>query len=544
VALGGLGEFGMNLTVYRWGDDCLVIDAGVMFPGEEHLGINVVIPDLSFLEDCGTLHGVVLTHGHEDHVGALPYLLSRHDVPVYASPYTLGLVRHRLAEHEDLGRGDLHALGDKPVTLGPFTVEALPVAHSIPQSRMLLVRTPIGNVLHATDFKLDPDPVDGVGTDLDRLAQLGREGVLLALSDSTNADRPGRTPGERNVAAAIEPLVARATGRVFVTTFASHVHRIQLLGQLAARHGRKLALVGASLERHAGVAEGLGLLTLSSGSHVSADELGGMPPERALIVASGSQGEPMSALARIAVGKHRQAEIGAGDLVIHSARVIPGNEKSIARMINHLLRRGAEVITAADAPVHVSGHAAADELQELLRLVRPRFLIPIHGEYRQLAAHAQLAVNTGLECSRIQLADSGDVVAVSPESISIVDRVHVGQVFIDATLDEVDLSILRDRRRLAGDGIVVPVVAVHRESGAVNGYPEIMTRGFVPISEDGDEHLMAEARRVVAESLADATPEERSDEGLLRVRIQSELRRFLRRRTNRRPLVIPVILEL
>jgi ribonuclease J len=542
--LGGLGEFGMNLMVYRCGDDCLVVDAGVMFPGEEHLGVNVVIPDLSFLEDCGTLHGVVLTHGHEDHVGALPYLLSRHDVPVYASPYTLGLVRHRLAEHEDLGRGDLRVLDDEPVAIGPFTVEPLPVAHSIPQSRMLLVRTPIGNVLHATDFKLDPDPVDGVGTDPDRLARIGREGVLVALSDSTNADRPGTTPGEHNVASAIEPLVARATGRVFVTTFASHVHRIQLLGQLAARHGRKLALVGASLERHAGIAEGLGLLPLPPASHISADELQDLPPERVLIVASGSQGEPMSALARIAVGKHRQAEIAEGDLVIHSARVIPGNEKSIARMINHLLRRGAEVVTGADAPVHVSGHAAADELRELLRLTRPRFLVPIHGEYRQLAAHARLAVESGIEHRRVQIADSGDVIAVSPESISIVDRVHVGQVFIDATLDEVDLSVLRDRRRLAGDGIVVPVVAVHRESGAVNGYPEIMARGFVPISEEGDKHLMSEARRVVADSLAEATPEERSDEGLLRVRIQTELRRFLRRRTNRRPLVIPVILEL
>jgi ribonuclease J len=544
VALGGLGEFGMNLMVYRWGEDCIVVDAGVMFPGEEHLGINVVIPDLSYLETCGTIHGVVLTHGHEDHVGALPYLLSRHDAPVYASPYTLGLVRHRLAEHEDLGGAALRRLDDRPVTLGPFEVEALPVAHSIPQSRMLLVRTPLGNVLHATDFKFDPDPVDGVGTDRERLARFGREGVLVVLSDSTNADRPGTTPGERTVAAAIEPLVASATGRVFVTTFASHVHRIQLLGQVAARHGRKLALVGASLERHAGVAEGLGLLPLSPGSHIPADELADMAPERVLIVASGSQGEPMSALARIAVGKHRQAEIATGDLVIHSGRVIPGNEKSIARMINHLLRRGAEVVTAADAPVHVSGHAAADELRELLRLVRPRFLVPIHGEYRQLAAHARLAADIGIDPSHIQLADSGDVVAVSPESISIVDRVHVGQVFIDATLDEVDLSVLRDRRRLAGDGIVVPVVAVHRESGAVNGYPEIMTRGFVPIGEDGDRHLMAEARRVVAETLADATPEERTDEGLLRVRIQSELRRFLRRRTNRRPLVIPVILEL
>jgi ribonuclease J len=544
VALGGLGEFGMNLMVYHFGDDCLVVDAGVMFPGEEHLGIDVVIPDLSYLETCGKLHGVVLTHAHEDHVGALPYLLSRHQVPVYASPYTLGLVGRRLSEHEHASRADLRTLHDTPVALGPFTVEALPVAHSIPQSRMLLVRTPGGNVVHTADFKLDPDPVDGIGTDLERLARIGREGVRVLLSDSTNADRPGTTPPERSVAAAIEPLVARAPGRVLVTTFASHVHRIRLLGALAARHGRKLALVGTSLERHAGVAEELGMMPLPPGSTIPADEVASLPPERVLIVASGSQGEPLSALARIAVGKHRQVEVEPGDLVIHSARAIPGNGKSIARMVNHLLRRGAEVITAADAPVHVSGHAAADELRELLHLLRPQFLIPVHGEYRQLAAHARLAVEAGIDRSRIQLADSGDVIAVSPEGISIVDRVHVGQVSIDATLDEVDLSILRDRRRLAGDGIVVPVVAVHRKTGMVDGYPEIMARGFVPIGEEGNEDLMFEARRVVAASLAEATPEERGDEGLLRARIQKELRRFLRRRTRRRPLVIPVILEL
>lgn len=534
----------MNLMVYRWGDDCLVVDAGMMFPGEEHLGIDVVIPDLSFLDGCGSLHGLVVTHGHEDHVGALPYLLQRHDLPVHASPYTLGLIRRRLAEHPELGRPALRPLDDGPLALGPFTVEALPVAHSIPQSRLLVVRTPLGSVVHTADFKLDPAPVDGVGTDLDALARLGQRGVLALLSDSTNADRPGTTPGERTIAPAIDSLVAGASGRVIVTTFASHIHRIQLVGEIAARHGRRLALVGASLEGHAGVAEELGLLALPAGSRLPPEEIADRPRESVLVVASGSQGEPMSSMARIALGRHRHVKLDPGDLVIHSARQIPGNEKSIARLVDHLMRRGAEVVTGADAPVHVSGHAARDELRRVLELLRPRLFVPIHGEYRQLAAHARLAVDCGIAPSRVQIADSGDVIELSADGVSVTDRVRVGRVFLDGTLDEVDLSVLRDRRRLAEDGIVVPVVAVRRESGAVDGYFEIMARGFVPIHEEGDGRLMVEARQVVADSLAEATPEERADETQLRARIQSELKRFLRRRTNRRPLVIPVILEI
>jgi ribonuclease J len=544
IPLGGLGEFGANVMVYRWGADCLVVDAGLMFPGEEHHGVDVVLPDLSFLDACGELHGVVLTHGHEDHVGALPYLIARHDVPVYASPYTLGLVRSRLGEHDLPRSQDLRALDGGPRRLGPFTVEGFPVTHSIPQSRLLVVRTPAGTVVHTADYKLDPGPDRRESTDVERLARLGREGVDVLLGDSTNADRPGRTPSEASVAAAIEPLVADAPGRVIVSTFSSHVERIRNLGHIAARHGRKLALVGASLERHAEVAERLGLLSLPAGSRALPDEVETLAPDRLLIVAAGSQAEPMSALSRIALGRHRQVRLEPQDRVIHSARVIPGSEKSIGRTINNLLRRGAEVITAADAPVHVSGHASRDELHEMIVRLQPRYLLPIHGEYRQLLAHARLAAEAGLDRSRVLLADSGDVVALGDAGLAIVDRVHVGHVFLDATFDEVDRAVLRDRRRLADDGVVVPVVAVHRESGAVNGYPRIMARGFVPIGEDGDADLLTEARRVVVESLDEATSEERRDEALLRARIQSELRRFLRRRTRRSPLVVPVILEL
>lgn len=545
IPLGGLGEFGLNLMVYRWGQDCLIVDAGMMFPGAEHLGVDVVIPNLSFLEQCGRLHAVILTHAHEDHIGALPYLLARYDVPAYCTSYTEGLIRKRLTEHGLLRESSVRPLpiDGTPLAFGPFVVESLAAAHSIPQARMLILRTPLGTVVHTADFKLDPHPPDGAGTDLHRLAQLGREGVLALLSDSTNADQPGFTPGERTVTRTLDRLLGQHAGRVVVTTFASQIQRLQQLARVARRHGRRMALVGSSLQSHVEVAERLGLLELPPDVRVPPDGVMELPAGRALIVASGSQGEPMSAMARIAVNKHREVEVHPGDLVIHSARVIPGNATSIGRMINHLLRRGAEVITAADAPVHVSGHPAQDELRLLLQLLRPRYLIPIHGEYRQLQAHARLAIDFGLDKAAVLLADSGDLIALDGRRIEIVERVPVGQVFIDATLDEVDLSILRERKRAAWDGIVVPVVAVDRSKGAIDGYPDIMTRGFVPPSEP-DDGLMQEARGVVAQTLAEATPEERSDEGLLKARIQTDLRRFLRRRTQRNPLIIPVIVEL
>lgn len=544
IPLGGLGEFGMNLMLYRHGDDCIVVDSGMMFPGAEHLGVDVVIPNLSYLEACGTIHGVVLTHGHEDHTGALPYLLASHDLPVFGTPFTLGLVRERLTEHDLSHQDFLRPLptDGAPLPLGPFTVEALPVAHSIPQAVMLLLRTPVGNVVHTADFKLDPTPIDGVGADLETLARLGKEGVVALLSDSTNADQPGFTPGERSVTPVLDSLIAAAERRVFVTCFASNVNRMQQVIDLAARHRRKVALLGASMLAHAEVAERLGLLRIPAGARVDADAAMDLPPEGALFLVTGSQGEPLSALARIAVDEHREARVEEGDLVIHSARTIPGNEKSVGRMVNHLLRRGAEVVTQANAPVHVSGHPSRDELKLLLGLLQPRFLVPIHGEYRQLREHARLGREAGLDRDAVLLADSGDVIALTEATCEVADRVPVGQVFIDAALEEVEIDVLRDRRRIAGDGIVVTVIAVDRESGAVNGTPEIVCRGFVP--ENDQDGVLDDARGVVVASLSEATPEERADEGLLKARIQADLKRFIRRRTQRRPLIIPVIVEL
>ncbi len=544
IPLGGLGEFGMNLMVYRHGGDCLVVDAGMMFPGAEHLGVDVVIPDLTFLDDCGTIHAAVVTHGHEDHIGALPFLLDRHDVPVYATPLTTALIRRRLGEH-DLDAGEnLRPLpiDGQAVRLGPFVVEALPVAHSIPHTVMLVVRTPAGTVLHTADFKLDPLPLDGVGLDLDRLAELGREGVLALLSDSTNADVPGFTPGEQTVAPAFDELLNRARGRVFVTTFASNVHRLQQVIRLAVRHGRRVAVVGSSMATHIDIAHRLDLLSIPAGTRVDSDAVMDLAPDRTLVLVSGSQGEPVSALARVAVDRHREVRIEDGDMVIHSARVIPGNEKSIGRMFDHLLRRGAEVITGSDAHVHVSGHPCREELRVVLNLVRPRFLMPIHGDYRQLHAHAQLGEEAGLGSERVVLAETGDRVVLGERGASVPDRVPVGKVFIDATLEEVEVSVLRDRRKIAGDGLVVPVVALNRGQGSINGGLEIVSRGFLQGGEEAV--ILSEAKSLAARIVDEATPEERSDEGLLKARLQTELKRFLRRRTQKRPLIIPVILEL
>jgi len=543
VPLGGLGEFGMNLMVYRYGAECLVVDAGVMFPGAEHLGIDVVIPNLSFLDTCGRLRGVVLTHGHEDHIGALPYLLARHEIPVFGTAYTLGLVRARLAEHDHALTSLLHPLplGGEPLQLGPFAVRTFPVTHSIPHSVLLVLHTPVGTIVHTGDYKLDPTSPDGWATDLAQLAALGREGVLAVFGDSTNADRAGWTPGEATVRPAFDALLASAPRRVLVTLFASNVQRMRLLCDLARRHGRRVAFVGSSIVAHAAVAEELGLLDLPVGLRVDVERAMSLPPEQALLLVTGSQGEPTSALARIAVGKHREVEIGEGDRVIHAARAIPGSQKAIGRMVNHLLRRGAEVVDETQTGVHVSGHAAADELRLVLHLLRPRFLVPIHGEFRQLSAHARLAGEMPAGGPQAVLADTGDLLALSPTECSVVDRVPVGQVFIDATLEEVDFQLLRERKQIAGDGLVVPVVAVDPQGLDLPGRIEIVSRGF--LAEDGNG-LFLEAKQMLAESIAAATPEERGDEGLLKARLQTDLKRFLRRRTQRRPLIIPVILEL
>jgi len=542
IPLGGLGEFGMNMMLYRWGSDCLLVDAGMMFPGSEHLGVDVVIPDLDFLDSCGTIHAVVLTHGHEDHIGALPFVLARHDVPVYATPYTRGVSARRLREHRLGGeqRIDLLPEGRERLDIGPYRVSTVEVAHSIPQAVMLVLETPLGTVVHTADFKLDTDPPTGPGTDLERLAEVGRNGVRVLLSDSTNADRPGVTPGERSVGPGLDARIGPATGRVLVTTFSSNIQRIQQLIDCAERHGRKVALIGTSIRAQCEVAETLGLLRIPAGIRYDPSS-SDVAPEQAMLIVTGSQGEPMSALARIALDNHRDVRVEPGDLVIHSARIIPGNETSINRMFNHLLRRGAEVVTAADAPVHVSGHPSREELRQLIELLRPRHLIPIHGEYRQLLAHARLGLECGLAERDVVLADSGDVLSLDDNGCRVTGRIDVGQVFIDAALDEVDPSTIQDRKRAAYEGTVVAVVAVDRGDGSLRRPPELVARGLA--SEDDQTTILEDAARALRVGLARATAEERADEGALRARIHRDLKRHFRRRVQRRPMIIPVIVE-
>lgn len=543
IPLGGLGEFGMNMMIYRWGDDSIIVDAGMMFPGSEHPGVNVIVPDLSALEGCPRVHGLILTHGHDDHVGAVPWLLASRDLPVYATPHTLALVRRRLEEHPQIDTPRLLPLvqGDT-LSLGPFQIEAIVAGHSIPQSRMLLIRTPLGNVVHTADFKLDPHPPDGAQTDLGRLAEIGREGVLALCSDSTNADQPGFTAGELTVTRGIDSVLASSERRVLVTIFASHISRLEQLGQLARKHGRRLALVGSSLQAHAEIAERLGLLHLPAQLRLSGEAVMALPPRHALIVASGSQAESSSSMTRIAAGQHREIQLAEGDRVIHSARVIPGSARAIGRMINGFLRRGVEVITAADAPVHVSGHPSQEELRVLIQLLRPRYLLPIHGEYRQLHSHARLAVQGGLAKDAVCIAETGDVVALDARSISVVDRISARPVFIGSDLASIDPALLRERRRFAGDGVVIAVVALDAAHQLREGYPRLLTRG-VAGADDGPDGVLESVGAALDAALRRGTPSERGDSGWIESTVQTELRRQFRRGGQGEPLILPVVVE-
>jgi len=535
----------MNVMLYRHGEDCLLVDAGLMFPRAEHPGIDVILPDLSYLADCGRLHAVIATHGHEDHIGAIPHLLERHDVPVYGTAYTLDLIAAKLADRGQDPAGRLHTLPEDgtPSHFGPFTVETVAVAHSIPLSKMLVLHTPVGVVVHTADFKLDPDPPDGSGSDLSRLSRLGDAGVLALLADSTNADRPGFTASERAAASGLAQVIAGARGRVLVSTFASNVHRLQQLVRLAVAHDRKLAVVGSSLESHVAVAERHGQLTIPRGVRLSPEQAMELPSRRVLLAVTGSQGEAGSALARIAVGQHRSVEIDEGDMVIHSARIIPGNGDTVGRLFDNLLRRGARVVqNAPGLPVHVSGHPSSQELRLLLQILRPRYLVPIHGDYRQLHAHAAIGRDAGMAAEQVTLAESGDLLALDERTIERVGRVPSGRLFVDRARDEIDPALIRERREMAFDGALFVMVRIDGESRTVAGYPVIVSRGFGP--GQGDESpTLAEAGRRIVEALNELPARQRADRAALEATVSATLRRFLRRREQRQPLIVPIILE-
>jgi ribonuclease J len=548
IPLGGLGEFGMNCMALRYEDDIIVIDAGMMFPEEELLGVDVVIPDFSYLEENRAhVRALLLTHGHEDHIGATPFLLSELDIPVYGTEFTLALAGRRLEEHDLKDRVKLNVVRPgQTVEIGAFKVRFLHVTHSIVSALALAITTPVGVVIHTGDFKVDPTPTDNDMFDLHTFAECGKNGVLLLMSDSTNVDRAGYTESERAVRPRLEDILNRADRRVIVSCFSSSVHRLQQLLDLASEFGRKVCFLGRSMVNVTEIAHSLGLLHIPDRILLRPQDLRSIARDKLMVVISGTQGEPMSALSRVAVDDHKQLSIEQGDTVVLSSRIIPGNEKAIYRMINHLSRRGADVIYGSmNPPVHVSGHASAEELKLVLNLVRPKYFMPIHGEYRQLAKHAALAEHlrfAGLE--ETFLLETGETLLLGSNGARKGPRVNVGRVCIDSgTLDEVveDL-VIRDRRHLSEDGFVLPIVAINKLTGKCEGTPELVSRGFM--SADESSGILHEASLVVARTLELSSAEERTDWGVMKEKIRTDLRRYLSKETSRRPLIMPVILEI
>jgi ribonuclease J len=541
VPLGGLGEIGKNMTVYELGDDVIVVDAGLAFPRDEHLGVDLVLPDFSYLEGRKVL-AVLLTHGHEDHVGALPYVLRELNVErVVATRLTLGLVRSKLEEHGVAAVAELVEADPEgpPLELGAFRIEFVRVAHSIPDSVAIVLETPAGRVVHTGDWKLDHTPVDGLKTDVGRLAEIGNRGVDLVLGDSTNAERPGMTGSERLVGEAFRTLMPLRKGRILVASFASNIHRMQQAADVAVECGRKVAVVGRSMRKNLNIARNLGYLSIPDDAIVPPKDAMELQPDRVLVLCTGSQGEPMSALTRIAYDDHANVAIERGDTVIISAKPVPGNELRVHDAINRLARAGAEVLHQEIAPVHVSGHACSEELRTMLSLLRPRAVMPIHGEYRMLAAHAQLAREAGIPAAGIVLAENGSVVELREGIARIVDRVDAGVTFVDGLgVGDVQDVALRDRRRLSEDGVLIVVTTLALSDGGEIAPPELIARGF-----GEDEVLLGELReeadRVVTALAADGVSEIK----LLQEHLHDEIGQLVYDRTRRRPMILPVVIE-
>ncbi|HUK87436.1 MAG TPA: ribonuclease J [Terriglobales bacterium] len=546
VPLGGLGEFGMNCMAVRWGDDIIVVDAGLMFPESELLGVDIVVPDLSYLlENRRRVRAIVLSHGHEDHIGALPWMLSELNVPVYGTEFTLALVENKLEEHGLLDSADLHEI--RPgvrFKVGPFTLHPIQVTHSLVDCVALAIHTPLGVILHTGDFKVDPTPTDNRLFDLHAFAEYGKDGVLALFQDSTNVERKGYTPSERAVRLKFDEVFARCDRRLFISCFSSSVHRIKLAVEMACEYGRKVALIGRSMNESAEIAEDLGYIELPDGVLIHPGELKSLPPEKVCVLISGTQGEPMSALSRAAVDNHKHAKIEPGDTVVLSSRIIPGNEKAIYRMIDHLFRREAHVIyeDGSSPPVHVSGHASQEELKLIINLVKPRYFIPIHGEYRQLKRHGELAASMHGAVGSVLMAQSGDILEFDELGARKAGQVTVGRVCIDSGSmgDVVEDLVIKDRRHLSEDGIVLPIIAINKLSGKVEAVPEIVTRGFAAATENG---FLDQARGVVMKTLEESSAEEKGDYGVIKEKIRQDLKRFIGKQTQRRPLIMPVILE-
>jgi ribonuclease J len=545
ICLGGLGEIGKNMMVFEYDGRLLVIDAGLSFPRDELLGIDIIIPDFSYVRDrAKQVEAVVITHGHEDHVGALPFLLREVNVPVYATRLTIGMIRSKLEEHGLAASADLREISsDKPEQIGPFRCDFINVAHSIPDAvGVAVTMAEVGTVIHSGDFKLDPNPIDKRRTDLGKFGDLGSKGVLLLMSDSTNAEIEGVTAPEKSVGKTLDQVFSQAPGRIIAASFASHIHRIQQVVDVARRHRRKLTVVGRSMVKNVQIARDLGYLKVPEEMLISLGEINDYSPKKVCILSTGSQGEPLSAITRMAYGDHKRIKLGGDDTVILSARPIPGNEVSVNNVINLLFKRGVEVVYESIAPVHVSGHGSREEQKMLINLTQPKYFMPIHGEYRHLHFHAQLAGEMGMDKRRIIMAANGDVVELSEGKVRLNGSVDAGMTFVDG-LEAGDIQdvTLRDRQKLARDGTFIVVAAIREQDGTPVSPPDITAKGFVYMGNR--RQLMKEASHLVSQIIEEKSGQEITDPGLLQEHIHNRLGKFLWKKTKKRPLILAVIVE-
>jgi ribonuclease J len=543
IPLGGVEEIGLNMTVFEYGNDIIVIDAGLMFPEEDMLGVDIVIPDFTYLlENKNKIRAVVLSHGHEDHTGALPFLLKELSIPVYGTPLTLGLVKDKLREHK---LENIQLIPVKPrdtVTLGVFTVEFVRVTHSIVDGVGFGIKTPVGLIVHTGDFKLDPTPVDGNLMDFHKFSEYGETGTVLLMSDSTNAEKGGFTFSEKEVRRSFEDIFSDAKGRIIIATFASNIHRIQQVIDVATMFGRKIILSGKSIISNAQIALDLGYLRIPENTWLKLNQLDALPDSEVVILTTGSQGEPMSVLSRIATDEHKTIKIKEEDTVILSAKMIPGNEKSIGRIINHLFRRGANVIYEKVSEIHVSGHASKEELKLMLNMVKPKMFMPIHGEHRHKVYHARLAEKTGIPKSNIFIMEDGEILEITKNGANKNGKVPSGRIYVDGKgVGDVEDMVLRDRKRLAHDGIVIIILSIEKLSGSIVSGPDIITRGFV--FEDASQEVINNTKELVYNTIQECDTEIIADQALIQAKIRNVLKKYLRKTMDRKPMIMPIIFE-